>query len=240
MVRAGRRGHLLLEMLIALALGLMVLGSLVAVVTAALRWNRALIARAEGLEVARTVWFVLEEELRSERIGRDWTLDEVGVLALRAFRGLGRICSSDDGAWIVAYRGRRAPDVSRDSLLVLGNDGLWLAHPLQSVQSQPSAEACGEDEGETAMRMTWGGAGPARPLLVRVFERGSYHLEERAFRYRSGGGGRQPLTVERVSPTSRFDTVEERLQVTLDISASGDGDRPAPKRLVWRVGEVAP
>jgi hypothetical protein len=37
-----------------------------------------------------------------------------------------------------------------------------------------------------------------------VFERGSYHLEDRAIRYRTGDGGRQPLSEERLESGSAF------------------------------------
>lgn len=219
-----------------MTLGLIVLASLAAVVSSTLRWNRYLIARAEGLEVARTVWVVLDQELRDGRFGRDWTLDEAGVLHLRAFRGLGRVCGAADGRWVVAYRGWRLPDVERDSLLVLGSDARWRASSLESVHSQPSADGCGADGRDATLRMGWSDTETVAPIVIRVFERGSYHLADRAFRYRSGRGGRQPLTVERVAESSHFGVVGGALQVTLDVAATGD--RPGPGRLVWRVGEV--
>lgn len=231
-----RRGQLLLEMLVALTLGVVVLASLAAVVTAAIRWNQLLIARGEGLEVGRTVWLVLREELGSERMDRDWTLDDDGVLSLRAFRGFGRVCAAEDDGWIVAYRGRREPDIGKDSLLVLGTDGRWRPYALGSVESRAAAAGCELDGRDVALRISWGAAGEPGPLVVRVFERGSYHLADRAFRYRSGAGGRQPLTSERVAGSSRFDVEGRGLRVTLDLTSVRD--RTAPTRLTWTVAEA--
>lgn len=46
---------------------------------------------------------------------------------------------------------------------------------------------------------------PAGLILVRYFERGSYHLSGDALRYRRGRAGRQPLTPETLRiPESRF------------------------------------
>jgi hypothetical protein len=72
-------------------------------------------------------------------------------------------------------------------------------------------------------------------VLVRFFERGSYHLADDAFRYRRGGGGRQPLTVERIGPGSGFSFAGEALHVTLEVLASPDSG--TAKVYSWRVRE---
>lgn len=231
-------GYVLAEILVALMLGLIALTSLTGIVIAALRWNRALTSRVEGLEVARTVWLVLEEELRGARIVRDWTLDSDEVLSLRAFRGLGRICGESDGSWVVAYRGRREPDPARDSLLVLGSDARWHVRDLESVASPASSGSCSEDAADTVLGLTWSGDRVPAAILLRVFERGSYHLADGAFRYRRGSAGRQPLTVERVADSSRFDIVNGSLQITLELTRTVE--LPGPASLVWRLSEAGP
>ena len=95
MVRLARSGAgtLLLELVLALALGALVLTSLGALVSVGVRWTRSLADRVEGLEVVRTVWVVTEEELRIGRPSVDWWLDDAGAIQLRSFQGFGRICA---------------------------------------------------------------------------------------------------------------------------------------------------
>ena len=66
-------------------------------------------------------------------------------------------------------------------------------------------------------------------VLARVFERGSYHLEDRAIRYRAGDGGRQPLSEERLESGSAFLAsaagVELRLRVRVDEQTSWETSR---------------
>jgi hypothetical protein len=53
---------------------------------------------------------------------------------------------------------------------------------------------------------------PPQTVLVRLFERGSYHLSGSALRYRRGGSGRQPLTPEIWSmPATRWVESAERI-----------------------------
>jgi hypothetical protein len=66
-------------------------------------------------------------------------------------------------------------------------------------------------------------------LLARVFERGSYHLEDRAIRYRLGEAGRQPLTAERLESGSSLVAngggVSMRLRVRVDDRVVWDTKR---------------
>lgn len=76
-------------------------------------------------------------------------------------------------------------------------DGSWTAHDL--VERTRSTEGCSWDWSTESHLETWVlSPPPARTVLTRVFERGSYHLVGGALRYRRGEGGRQPLTPERI------------------------------------------
>jgi hypothetical protein len=95
----SRGGTVLLETLLALSLGVFVLGSFAGVLAACLHWTRGMIERSESLEVVRTVWVVLDEELRPGLHERDWFLESGGVVSLRSFQGSG------PGVWTFDCRG---------------------------------------------------------------------------------------------------------------------------------------
>jgi len=224
-------------MIVGLSIGAALLTALATFVTSSVRWHRSLTIRAEGLEVARTVWGVLEEELGAARQGRDWAVDSAGGLDLRAFRGFGRVCPGPGGGGLtVAFRGERLPEPTRDSALVLREDGEWTSAPIVSVTSTSGPSGCAVRAGESALRVVGlPEAGPAA-VLVRFFERGSYHLADLAFRYRRGGGGRQPLTSERIGSGSGFSVAGDALEVTLEVLSPDSG---SAKVFVWRAGERA-
>jgi hypothetical protein len=231
----SRQGALLVEMIVALSIGAALLTTLAMFVTSSVRWHRSMVSRAEGLEVARTVWAVLEEELGAARRGRDWAVDSAGALNLRAFRGFGRVCPDSDGDELtVLYRGERLPEPIRDSALVLQEDGEWTSAPLTYVAAAAIASSCDARPGEAPLRVA-GPPTPAGAVLVRFFERGSYHITDSAFRYRRGEGGRQPLTPERLGPESGFSDFGDALQVTLEVLPSRDA---LTRRVFsWRVRE---
>jgi len=206
------------ELLVTLALGGVVLGAFLGALHAGIQWSRVLAARSEGLEVVRTVWGHLEEEVGSGLPGRDWSLSPAGVIHLRGFRGIGWVCEGGAGRWVVGYRGRRLPDPARDSLLVLGDDGGWRAFPLGTVGG---GGGCSVHGGELPLLLTWNQGGAPSPILVRIFERGELHLADGALRYRRGAAGRQPLTPERVGSGSHFHLREGWLWVRVEVD-----DRP--------------
>lgn len=217
----SRTGWLAAEALVGVLVGLLLLGALVGSVRAALRGGELVSSRVEALETARTVWAVLEEELGAGVMGRDWYLDSDGAIALRAFRGFGRICGHEDGTLTIAYRGTRLPDPGRDSLLILGPDGRWSPDSFELV-SAPGL--CTELADERVVGVAGLTRDPDRVVLIRVFERGSYHLADGAFRYRRGGGGRQPLTPERIAETSRFELSERGVVASVEMKpTSGVG-----------------
>ncbi len=218
-----------------MTLGAILLGSLATLVAAGVRWSRSLADRAEALEAVRTIWVVIEEEVRPGLAERDWRIDESGALQLRSFQGVGRICESgpSDG-WLVAHRGRRRPDPLRDSLLVLGEDGAWRSAPLEASRR---GEGCEVLAGEELYHWSWTPSG-VRPVLARNFETGSYHLENRAFRYRRGSGGRQPLTPERLSSASNFQQLGNAIQVSVHLSDTSD-ERPV-RSFTWLTRQAVP
>ena len=241
--RSGSRsGALLIETLVALVLGVVVLGAFLGLLITSMRWSRTLAGRSEALEAVRTVWGILDEELRPGVVGRDWTPVAGTAIALRAFRGVARVCGpgASPGEWAIAYRGRRAPDPGRDSLLVLGIDGGWRAHELAA---QSSGGGCSLYPGETAYRWSWfAGEVEAAPLVARLFESGEYHLADGALRYRRGTAPRQPLTPERFGSGSGFGVLPGGVEVRIEFRGDrGAGDLDP---FVWPVpgqrGEVGP
>jgi hypothetical protein len=196
-----REGTSLVEVLVSLLLTALLaqIGWWVAI--SARRSADRLTAQSEALETGRIGWRAIEGELSGGVMGRDWSVSSSGqVLSLRAFRGVGEFCrglSGPDGG-VVRYRGRRLPEPAKDSLLVLGESGQWSVVKLTSRTSV--ATACpGWGAGDVLERWRWEPT-IETPLLGRVFERGTYHLEDESVRYRVGAGGRQPLTPERLDP----------------------------------------
>jgi len=223
---------MLAEAIVALGLGLLVLGAFVGAATGSLRWIARLWEEAETVDLVHTVWAVLDEELRPGVPGRDWELHESGKwVSLRAFRGIARVCgpAAEDDTWAVAVRGRREAEVGRDSVLVLGRDGGWRAFALESVER---GGACLPRIDEVAERWGWAQGSTAPPVLVRFFERGEYHLADGALRYRRGGGGRQPLTPERISDESGFEAISGGLEVVVRLLSRTGG---APAAFRWTV-----
>lgn len=231
--RGRSRGEALVEVLVAVTLGVVVLGCVGSAAIATLRSGRDLVRRVDSLELVRTVWVVLDEELASGRHGRDWRLDESGFVELRAFRGVARVCgsASADSGFHVVYRGRRAPAPGGDSVLVLGTDSRWRAFALAGSSATGD---CEDEETDEVSRWDWEQPPSAPPpVLARLFERGSYHLVDGALRYRRGEGGRQPLTQERLLPESGFVGAEEGVLVRLHLRGGGESGHPVP--FVWMV-----
>ena len=149
--------------------------------------------RIRAVDVSRTVALVLDGELRH------LAAVDVGISAdsvrLRAVRGTGVACHREGAVVTVRYRGIRQPDPRKDSVLVVTEAGtVGAAHDVTAVGS--GDPGCGP-----GLRLTLDPA-PSRAGLLLVFETGSYHLTD-AFRYRTGRGGRQPIT-EGVLDDGRF------------------------------------
>jgi hypothetical protein len=161
--------------------------------------------RSELLDAARTARVVLGAELGAGVPGRDWVVTSPGVVELRAFRGWAAVCPARGKATeiVVAYRGLRAPDPAKDSLLVLGGWDTW--RPVGLLGRRVDEEGCPSSSGTSpapgASVERWSLDRPVEGVaLVRLFEHGSYHLTDGALRYRRGSAGRQPLTPTALDP----------------------------------------
>lgn len=190
-----RRGISAVEVLIALVLGL----ALVTLGWRVLAKQRSAAERLMGdldvISARRLATRVMAKELRAGVAGRDWKAPQGDSLALRAFRGWGWVCGvvgADGSKLLVSYRGERRPNPAKDSVLVLTASGWRAAELVERAEADPSCPA-----GFSADAEAWTLDPPIRDaVIVRVFERGSYHVVGDAFRYRRGLGGRQPLTLE--------------------------------------------
>jgi hypothetical protein len=161
--------------------------------------------RSELLDAARTARVVLGAELGAGVPGRDWVVSSPGVVEVRAFRGWAAVCPTRGRVTelVVAYRGLRAPDPSKDSLLVLDRSGSWMPAGLvaQRADEDGCPSASGAVPAPAASLERWDLDRPVEgAVLARLFERGSYHLTDGALRYRRGSGGRQPLTPTVLDP----------------------------------------
>lgn len=173
--------------------------------------------RAEALGLERVGWHVLSREIAAGVPGRDWALASERVLPLRAFRGVAQLCggASAAGGGLVRPQGMRDADPEKDSLLLLTTDGAWRAAKLTGRLA--AGNGCG---GGVEI---WSWHPPvADVLLARLFESGSYHLEDRAIRYRLGAAGRQPLTEERLDAGSAFLRAGAGLRLRLHVRVDDD------------------
>jgi hypothetical protein len=119
---------------------------------------------------------------------------------------------------VVSYRGDRAPDPSKDSVLLVTGTGLSVVRAL--VGTGAASTPCPTWAGaSTRWRLDLGA--PARVVVARLFERGSYHLADAALRYRRGASGRQPLTPEVWTAATTWDLNPDRIGVALVPSTSG-------------------
>jgi hypothetical protein len=216
----ARAGFSAVETIVALLVGLLVVQLGLTTLGRFRSAQRELGERADALVALRIGRHVLRRELRHGTPGRDWTTEH-DSLALRAFRGVAMICASDtvSAELVVWYRGERAADSTKDSLLLLGEGGGAEARALLGTGVAPTP--CTGPGSGVAERWRLDRAAPSGSLVARVFERGSYHLSNAALRYRRGVSGRQPLTPEVLSATTAWDLTDDRLGVTLVPAREG-------------------
>lgn len=224
--RGGRKGVSLPEVLVTLLLlGLIVQAGWTLLATFRRASERAQ-ETAEALETARIVGWILGQELSGGTRETFWFGEGTDSLSLRAMRGVAMVLGRPGPqTLLVCHLGLRRPNPAKDSILVLSDLGHWRAMDL--LRSDAGGEGCWD--GSRGREEVWEvgeSLGAASWYLARVFERGSYHLSDGAFRYRGGGGGRQPLTVENLAKGSfrplgpRGEGVIWRFQLTLEGSAS--------------------
>jgi len=205
--RDGVGGFSLVEMLVVVLISFLLLGAAWSVLARQRKAVENLVVRSEWLASARVARWSLRRDLLSA--ARVPALAE-DTVSLRALRGWALPCSSVptrggdmQRAVAVRYRGIRRPDPRKDSLKILDASGQMHVAGLREVRPEP---ACTDGSGALGLWL--------RPESVSVtgvylelFERGSYHLQGGALRYRSAAGYRQPLTVENIHRDSRFDPV---------------------------------
>lgn len=193
-VMGRRRGTSIVEVLVALLLGLFVVHLGLTTMLRLDRFEDRAARRQDALLATRIARTVLRGELARGQPGHDWSVGR-DSLALRAFRGTGVVCTVGpvSGQLLVAYSGDRQPDPSKDSVEITSTDGTMLVTALAS--SAGSSATCPvATAGETIHEWTVDTVVAQGALTARLFESGVYHLAGSALRYRIGGGGRQPLT----------------------------------------------
>ncbi|MGH7475363.1 MAG: prepilin-type N-terminal cleavage/methylation domain-containing protein [Longimicrobiales bacterium] len=200
---AGRRaGFGMVELLVGLALLGLLVSLTLGLLSAESRRATRTAARLAGIDALRLSALVLSQEVRFARPDLDISALAPDSVRLRAFRGLGIVCSLDQGRLLLRYAGARAPNAAKDSLLWIRPDGQEQAYAITFADS-PSA-SCIPRVNELIVRVDIGAVLPPGSLLL-LFESASYHLTNGALRLRpGGGGGRQPLTVLGVRADSGF------------------------------------
>lgn len=196
MMRA--RGFTLIELMIALVITGLVMGTLYGVLTGNQRFYRSQSAILDVAENVRAAAQILPAELKGlDASGGDILAMSDTSITIKADRGLRVICATPDktNGWIVVRNnlafGYRAPDATRDSLLIfrdgdvrVGSDDTWLHAPIAGTV----AAVCADGTAGTQYTVTGlvGGIGKLDSVLtgapVHYFEVVNYRL------YRDAGG----------------------------------------------------
>jgi len=215
-----RAGMTLVEALLAMGGTVFLAACMVAMLGTHARLARYAAERAEALDAVHTSVLLLASELRAARPDTDVAVS-TDSLALRAFRGIARVCALSANVADVLWSGLRDPDPAKDSLLALSAAGEH-ALPLIGLVTA-AANACPSVTGAKAFRLTTDTLPPGTSMLLG-FERGSYHLGT-ALRYRAGRAGRQPLTADIFTAKSGF--TAESTAVLVDL---------VPASVPWKGG----
>lgn len=208
----GRPGFSLVELTVTMTIGGLLCVILAAALSGTQRLTRLQGERVAAAETRRVAASILAAELRYLEPGTDLRILDRDSLALRAFRGGAVSCASKGGGTLVRYRGLRAPEPAKDSVVGVGEPrgaggavsaggaggaggpgGATVARPLLS--SAAATTGCPLLPGESLYHWELDPPPPPGTLLL-LFESGSYHLTGHALRYRRGESGRQPLTAE--------------------------------------------
>ncbi|HEX7118712.1 MAG TPA: hypothetical protein VF212_07995 [Longimicrobiales bacterium] len=190
----ARAGHTLAGFLVALVLTGLVCSALVGTFSAAQAVARRHAWMVRAREALRISGVVLGDELRFLDPRADIRAVSEDSVSIRAYRGVGTVCAVEsDGTALVRYRGLRVPEPEKDSVVVV--DAIGRARPMPLLESGPADGGCDARAGTTLYALSLPDPPTAGSLLL-VFETGSYHLADRALRYRRGDGGRQPVTAE--------------------------------------------
>lgn len=148
-----------------------------------LRHQTEQVTAAETMRAARAV---LHGELR-DIAASDVRAVAADSVAVRVFRGWGVVCLTTSARIGLRYRGLRAPDDTKDSLLVVGEERVLAFRQSTAALSCPLQP----DEQLVVLDV---GAAVQDGAIALIFESGAYHLSTNALRYRGATGGRQPIT----------------------------------------------
>jgi len=235
---SARRGVTVVETLVALLLGWLV--AYLALTTLAKQRTvmSRLMHRSEALAAVRTARVVLGSEGRRGAPVRDGWRRDGSTLEVRAYRGIALPCLSLPGSaeLIVRVEGDRRPDPAKDSVLVVDFTG---GGPVRALLERAPVDPadCGDGGTGPAERWVLSEGVSAEGALLRYFERGSYHLDAGALRYRRGLGGRQPLTPEVLAtPSTGFGPLGRLTDVRVVTQREG-GDSAAWPGVLIRSGE---
>ncbi len=187
-----RPGYLLAEGLVVLALSVLVGAALCTALITQGRLARAVAQRIAHNAAARFTLHVLPAELRYADPATDVRVAAADSIAGRWVRSTGVVCDVQGTVAWLRLRGIRAPDATKDSLLLVGDAGEIVVRPLTWAADDAH---CATQPGERVYRTSTASAVP-RAAVALIFESGTYYLSQRALRYRLGGEGRQPLTEE--------------------------------------------
>lgn len=237
MRRGSRGGVSLVEVLVALLLGLVVVQGALTGAAKAQVVHRRLVERADVLSSVRLAAAVLRAEVKGGFQGDDWSVID-DSLSLRAFRGTGLVCpaaSSGDGL-TVAWVGYRRPDPTKDSVWIVSAMGAVSVVDLVGVETVP--DTCGGEPFGQGLTLRLSGVAPSDASIARVYERGAYSVAGAALRYQRGAGGRQPLTAEVFDTESGWRMEGGGLGVALierqRAIAVTSGTAPLPRS--WQIG----
>ena len=224
-------GFTLVEVLVALLLSLLLVHLGLDTLRHLDAARRRISGRTDALVALRVSRHVLRRETRHGVAGADWVAAG-DSLSIRAFRGAAVVCGPDSapGDIVVSYRGDRAPDPTKDSVLLVSADGTRSVRALVGTAAASTPCTVLDSAGGAVWRLD----APVSESVVaaKLFERGSYHVSGAALRYRRGPGGRQPLTPEVLASTSGWGGLGGWLALEL-VPADTLGGPP------WR-GLVAP
>jgi len=231
-----RSGFTLPEALAGLLVSGILMTALTATIVTQARLANVVAHTADATEATWITAALLSDELRMAHVAADRAASSPDSLAIRAFRGMAIVCDTADGRATARWTGTRSPEPDKDSLL---HEERALAFSL-SAMSVDCAVLPGEKrvvfEADTTVR-------PGDVLLL--FERGAYHLTDRALRWRVGAAGRQPLTAEIfVDAHTGFDAAQPAQWVDLASAphpwARGQGTVPLRTTLRSLNGGSAP
>ncbi len=226
-------GATLLEAVVALALGALAVNLSLLTVERTRDAYRGVVERVDGLEALRIARHVARRELRFGRHVRDWSASEDSI-PLRAFRATALVCPgvAPSAELVTLYRGDRAPEPDKDSLLLIRPEGPPLVVAVRGVDASGRACAAAARAG-IVLRVDR--EVPGDVTVARLFERGSYHLSGGALRYRRGRSGRQPLTPEVWSEGgTRWTDSGSRVGFELARRGRGGAERRWAGFLAWR------